>query len=91
MTSPLSALWRQTRRNSLMRRDDHCVYCRIRLITWLGRGTPPIYTLVQSGERVAYATLDHVIPLVCGGQDTIDNTVLACACCNRDKGDMSKE
>jgi 5-methylcytosine-specific restriction endonuclease McrA len=91
MTSPLRVLWRQTRRNALMRQDDHCVYCGMKLITWLGSNATPTHTLVQGGVTVAYATLDHVIPLVCGGEDTITNTVLACAPCNREKGSMPVE
>jgi len=35
---------------------------------------------------VAYATLDHKLALACGGQDTNENTTLACADCNERKG-----
>jgi 5-methylcytosine-specific restriction endonuclease McrA len=35
-----------------------------------------------------YATLDHVYPLSHGGAHVPGNVVLACARCNRQKGDM---
>jgi hypothetical protein len=31
-------------------------------------------------------TVDHIIPLTQGGQDTLDNLALACFHCNRKKG-----
>lgn len=88
-TTRIVMLWRQTRRASLMRKSDTCHYCNIKLIAWLGIGAPPIHTLAINGEPVCYATLDHVIALACGGQDTNENTVLACAKCNVEKKDMS--
>jgi 5-methylcytosine-specific restriction endonuclease McrA len=32
------------------------------------------------------ATLDHVLPISCGGQSTFENTVTACSPCNSIKG-----
>lgn len=35
------------------------------------------------------ATIDHIIPVCRGGEDKIDNMVLACHACNNEKGNMS--
>ncbi len=45
---------------------------------------------VYCGHRLdqAQATLDHVHPLARGGQHIAGNLVVACAPCNRLKGDM---
>lgn len=48
--------------------------------------------LVDRGEECAYCgrkeelQWEHVIPLACGGPDTIDNLVRACRTCNQEKG-----
>lgn len=48
--------------------------------------------LVASGNRCAYCLAtdslqwEHIIPQSRGGPNTIDNLVLSCAKCNRDKG-----
>lgn len=36
-----------------------------------------------------YPTVDHIIPLKCGGTDTLDNVQLACKHCNSAKGAKS--
>ncbi len=49
--------------------------------------------LIESGKRCAYCegsselSWDHIIPLVMGGPDNIDNLVVACMHCNSAKGD----
>lgn len=48
--------------------------------------------LVSLGQECAYCEAtgrlqwEHIVPLSRGGPDTIDNLVLSCATCNRDKG-----
>jgi 5-methylcytosine-specific restriction endonuclease McrA len=85
-------VWRPRRRRNLMHLSPFCCYCGIGVIEWTGKGAPPKQPIRIDGlGLVGYATLDHIVALVCGGQDSDENTVLACACCNRDKGDMSKE
>jgi 5-methylcytosine-specific restriction endonuclease McrA len=83
--------WRKMRRRELMAQHPFCHYCNIRLITFLGHGTAPRFTLAIGVTTVAYATLDHKQALACGGQDTSANTVLACADCNTRKKDMPYE
>lgn len=56
---------------------------------WLAR-------LAEYGGKCAYCdqpgtTLDHVIPIVRGGSDSIDNIVPACMSCNASKGDKLVE
>lgn len=84
-------IWRQTRRNELMRQSPRCHYCDVLLIRWQhkeGYQPPTDYMRDVNGFLVGYATLDHIMPRVCGGQDTTTNTVLACAACNQRKGIM---
>ena len=48
--------------------------------------------LVAQGQRCAYCDAsqslqwEHIVPRSRGGPDTIDNLVISCAKCNRDKG-----
>lgn len=48
--------------------------------------------LVSQGQKCAYCEAtqglqwEHIVPLSRGGPDTIDNLVLSCAKCNREKG-----
>lgn len=86
--------WRQTRRAFLMAQSPRCHYCDVLLIRWtydpLKRGIQPTtdYMRNEHGYLVGYATLDHKKPIVCGGHDSEENTVLACAHCNAAKGHM---
>lgn len=34
-------------------------------------------------------TIDHIVPLALGGENSLDNLVLACYACNQHKGEMS--
>ena len=54
------------------RQNHFCCYC--------GRETNDI------PEHKLQATLDHIVPQCQGGEDTIENTVMACAKCNRSRG-----
>lgn len=63
-------------RDALRRRDgDACNYCGnvMDFSDW-------------SPRNLRAATVDHVVPLVLGGSDTLRNTVLACLSCNTRKG-----
>ena len=45
---------------------------------------------VYCGKKIYFlsdATIDHVVPTAKGGQDRLSNFVVACALCNRLKGD----
>jgi len=44
------------------------------------------YTCQYCGKKVAYLTIDHVIPRRLGGQHTWENLVAACPSCNHLKG-----
>lgn len=57
--------------------NHYCCYC--------GRETNDI------PEHNLQATLDHVIPRSMGGEDTPENTVMACAKCNRSRGSEDAE
>ena len=46
---------------------------------WIGKGGRMCY-----GPK--YPTVDHIIPLKCGGSDIIDNVQLLCKHCNSKKG-----
>lgn len=72
------ALIRRWLRTVASERQNHiCCYC--------GRETNDI------PEDNLQATLDHVIPRSLGGQDTLDNTVMACAKCNRSRSSQDVE
>lgn len=65
--------------NALRDRDgDACTYCGADL--WFGR---------SSNYRPNKASVDHVIPIVRGGEHSFANTVLACLRCNIQKGDRA--
>jgi 5-methylcytosine-specific restriction endonuclease McrA len=52
--------------------DGHCFYCKCTLLPW---GT----------EQTSF-TIDHVIPVRKGGDNSIENLVPACLHCNLSKG-----
>jgi hypothetical protein len=60
----------------LSRDGDRCYYCGIQF---------------DPDSKGCKMTIDHVHPRCKGGDKTPENTVLACASCNRRKGHMSKE
>lgn len=45
---------------------------------------------IGKNERICYGrkypTVDHIVPLKCGGTDTLDNVQLVCKHCNSSKG-----
>lgn len=55
---------------------------RNRRCYWCGK------ELAKNGRN---CTLDHIFPRSRGGQNTIDNLVLACGSCNMSKGSKSTE
>jgi 5-methylcytosine-specific restriction endonuclease McrA len=57
-----------------------CCYCGIRT-----------YTLEVGGNFQKSSTLEHVIPLTCGGDDHPDNLVIACKRCNTLRGAQELE
>jgi 5-methylcytosine-specific restriction endonuclease McrA len=57
-----------------------CAYCGMSILPRKDRSTDPNST---------YATVDHIVPLSCGGPDDIENTLAACNKCNKAKGSMS--
>jgi 5-methylcytosine-specific restriction endonuclease McrA len=61
----------------VQKQQGRCHYCNCLLIN-----------LVYD-NRDADATLDHIIPQCEGGKSTLDNLVVACFKCNRDKGNLS--
>ena len=62
----------------LMERDGgRCHMCRARVMTELPRGA------------ALKATVDHLIPLSCGGDDTFVNVAIACWKCNLAKGNRA--
>jgi 5-methylcytosine-specific restriction endonuclease McrA len=56
-----------------LRDHDKCVYCGL-------DGSQDVRILCNLQQ------LDHLIPKRANGSDSIDNLVLCCSCCNRDKG-----
>lgn len=73
-------LERDLRRQSLIKRDKDPTTAKI-LCAYCKR---------EFSESLK-PTIDHVIPLALGGKDDLDNLVLACRNCNRDKGRLRKE
>ena len=55
-----------------------CAYCSVTLI--IGK---------LEGLENQQATIDHVMASSCGGIDEIENTLVACARCNGNKGNQS--
>lgn len=49
------------------------------------------FTCQYCGQRLAYLTIDHVIPRRLGGAHTWDNLVAACPSCNHRKGGRTVE
>lgn len=86
----INPVWRATHRRYLQARSPFCHYCGIGLITWKDRSVSPPNAHYHVTDSIAfgYATLDHLTPLACGGEDTEANLVLACSCCNKAKSDM---
>ena len=63
-------------RADLRERDgDMCSYC-----------ATPLDFNPENYNEPDHVTVDHVIPLIRGGQNTLDNTALACRQCNLSKG-----
>lgn len=70
---------RRSRTKYLMIRDKGvCQYCNCGVL----------YDEKDSGFC---ATTDHKIPILRGGGNGLDNLILACACCNIAKDDMTYE
>ena len=44
-----------------------------------------------SGDFSDKASIDHVVPVSCGGPHTFDNTVVACLPCNMSKNSRTPE
>lgn len=84
------------KRELLIHRDGaYCHYCGVRLITpekWnvvQSMSSPPdgyrrAMRAVRRGARPA--TIDHKIPVYHGGTKDLENLVLACPECNKEKG-----
>ena len=51
-----------------------CIHCNSRLV------------LADDGRPLGEATLEHIFPQTQGGTDDVDNLAIACARCNREKG-----
>lgn len=47
------------------------------------------YTCSYCGTADGSMEADHVVPVISGGQDVLDNLVCACRTCNRSKGSKS--
>jgi 5-methylcytosine-specific restriction endonuclease McrA len=75
MSTKLSTLAKR-RRALLQHADARCYYCSAPL-------TDPLH-----GRE---ASIDHKLPVSRGGTNSVENTVLACFPCNKDKGDMTEE
>ncbi len=76
--SAYKALVRRWLRTVASERQNHfCCYC--------GRETNDIV------DHDMQATLDHLVPVSKGGQDTLENSVMACAKCNRKRGNENAE
>jgi 5-methylcytosine-specific restriction endonuclease McrA len=62
------------------RERGHCFYCDV---------------LVQPGSGGPHwdteATLDHIIPVSQGGENSTENAVLSCYHCNYERGNLSAE
>lgn len=77
---PYDTLFRAVRMPLALRDGWECTYC--------GYAFPPYYerehwTEYQQGMR---PTIDHKVPQSKGGSDDLDNLVLACWQCNKEKG-----
>lgn len=69
---------RQRRLLKLSESQNHqCAYCGCR--TWLA-------AYGEKGPNSQRATLEHVVPVSCGGTERYDNTVMACCFCNSHRG-----
>lgn len=60
------------------RQNRICAYCGI-----------PMLLTTHAGQAERQATLDHVVALAHGGDDSEANTVAACEPCNKAKADMT--
>jgi 5-methylcytosine-specific restriction endonuclease McrA len=89
-TQHINVPFRQQHRRYLLSRSPFCHYCGIGLITWKDKTVPPPNAHYHVTDSIAfgYATVDHIIPIVCGGEDVEANLVLACSKCNKAKSDM---
>jgi 5-methylcytosine-specific restriction endonuclease McrA len=65
-------------RQTLLERFPFCVYCRSPL-------------RINSTNPCHRPTLDHVLPISRGGDNSPGNVRLACACCNLSKGCRTPE
>lgn len=87
---------------ALWERDHYrCCYCGIRVLhpeslrtfsKFMGPEEFPITggNLRRHGIKMVFsATLDHVVPIACGGDTTPENLVTACWCCNYGKAEFT--
>jgi 5-methylcytosine-specific restriction endonuclease McrA len=51
-----------------------CIHCNAKLV------------IAADGRSLGEATLEHIIPQTRGGTDELTNLAIACARCNREKG-----
>ena len=75
-TEPTHKLRQGWRLKHFEAQAGHCKYCRTRMH-------------FQHAQWDRMATIDHVVPLGNGGEDSFDNTVAACFACNQEKADLS--
>ncbi|AXH46940.1 HNH endonuclease [Mycobacterium phage Aminay] len=66
---------RDRHRNTIRRGEPPCHICGCEIDYRAGHLDPRSFTI------------DHIVPLALGGEDTLDNLAAACRKCNRDKSD----
>lgn len=69
---------RSKRRKLIERQGLQCFYCHCELVE------PKSNTVVEKLERV-WATIDHLLPLGRGGTHELDNLVLSCPTCHKER------
>lgn len=74
--------WKATRAEVIARDGPYCHYCGARVYL---RPSDPY------GRKPDALTIDHVIPLSRGGEDEVDNMVVACGTCNNLKRSTSRK
>lgn len=69
---------RSIRRRLIERQGLECFYCHCELVE------PTTNTIVEKLEKV-WATIDHLIPRGNGGTHDLDNLVLSCPTCHKER------